>query len=175
MEIFTGIIIGIVIALILNIFIKGFMKGFNNAQDAQFLAGVNRAGKRRPEDVLKDISFLALALDNCKQELLEIVKEESTREQLENEVTKPKMVPIVFNSEEIACKYMGVEVPKYIKDENERWFEFESVAAFDGQNRAIVDDVSADYVTITDHEAKCSFFFKHITEAPVLKEKMDQA
>jgi len=175
MEIFTGIIIGIVIALILNIFIKGFKQGFNSARDAQFLAGVNRASKRSPEDVLKDISFLALAMDNCKQELLEIVKEEAAREQLENGINKPKLVPIVFNSEEIACRYMGVEVPKYIKDENDRWFEFESVAAYDDLNRAIVDDESFDYITITDHDANCSFFFKHIPDAPSLKENLEQA
>lgn len=151
-----------------------FLSFKNPKRDAEFLVGMkNATGKRTSEQIFADILFLTKALDACKQELVSIIEEEQLK--LEHENPTPKAVPIVYNSEEIACKFQGVDIPKYIKDENGKWFEFESLAAYDNLNRAIVDDVNRDYVTIRDEASNSAFFFRHIDQAPVLKEKLEQA
>lgn len=138
--------------------------------------GQDRAGTRCIKEILEEVNSLNDALYKCQAEITQLLS--MPNNELDNALSKvpveeSKLVKITFNSKEIACRYKGVDVPKYMKNENDEWFEFESLASYDNENRAIVDDSTKTYITIHDIPSNSGFFFKKLDVAPILNEKIE--
>ena len=138
--------------------------------------GQDRAGTRSIKEILEEVNSLNDALYKCQAEITQLLS--MPNNELDNALSnfpaeESKPVRITFNSKEIACRYKGVDVPKYMKNENNEWFEFESLASYDNQNRAIVNDSSKTYIIIHDIPTNSGFFFKKLDDAPVLNEKIE--
>lgn len=141
--------------------------------------GRARGGSRSVRDILAEVNWHNDELNKCKSELNELLtmSNDNTNflNSVSNEEEPQKLVNIVFNSKEIACRYQGVDVPKYMKNEHNKWFEFENIASYDDENRAIVDDVDKTYITIHDVPSNTGFFFKQLENAPILNKEIEDA
>lgn len=142
--------------------------------------GRSRGGTRSVRDILAEVNWHNEELSKCKSELNELLtmSDGAAGNFIDTPVVQqetPKLVNIVFNSKEIACRYQGVDVPKYMQNENNEWFEFEGIASYDDENRAIVDDVNKTYITIHDIPSNTGFFFKQLDSAPELKREIEES
>lgn len=183
-DIFLAIILSIPAFFFIKYFILPVFSARKMIRDLRD-AGKSRAGSRTVDIVLKDIIHHDAEIKKCNAELLELMEIYNKSGGVENELSstnkekkseQPKLVKIVFNSDEIGCKYKGIDVPKYLKDNKNKWFEFESLAHYDSQNRAIVEDAKSDYITIKDEILDCKFFYKKLKKEPkLLQENLDSS
>jgi len=135
--------------------------------------GKKNADSRDLKEILHEINWHDDELVKCRAELFqlfEIHKDDTDALLLAGSTPseKPRTVAITYNSKEIGCRYQGIEAPKYIRNDQNHWYELEGVAHYDNENKAIVDDVDAHYVTIHDVESKHGFFYKQLEGIPVL-------
>lgn len=140
-------------------------------------AGGERVGTRSVKQILNEVNWHNNELLKCQTELNKLLTLPDemllSLEQKHSDLEPTKTMNIVFNSKEIACKYQGLEISKYLKSENNVWYEFEGVASYDSENRAIVSDVSKNYITIYDKPTNTGYFFKELETAPFLKNEED--
>lgn len=181
METFT-IILLILIASIIISYVVLPMISLNLKIRRLNKLGRARAGSRSIKEILAEIVFHDDETAKCQAELNQLLTiaygspdSPVSSPTIEPPKEAPKQVQIVFNSKEIACRYQGVDVPRYVKNANNEWYEYENLASYDEENRAIVDDASLNYITILDVPSKSVFLFRQLSSAPVLtKENNDE-
>ncbi len=135
--------------------------------------GKDRAGQRSIKEILLEINFHNSELDKCKAELSYLMK--NSEEISEDEDFEEELTPVVFtfNSKEIACKHMGVDIPKYIKSDKNVWYEYDDIALFDKDKRLIINDPSKKYVIISNIISKTMYIFRELSLPPNLNEEID--
>ena len=120
--------------------------------------GKKNADSRGLKEIIEEINWHDEELIKCRAELFELfeIHKDDTDALLlagSTPAEKPRTIAITYNSKEIGCRYQGIEAPKYIRNDQNHWYELEGVAH---------------YVTIHDVESKHGFFYKQLEGIPVL-------
>jgi hypothetical protein len=171
MENFLLVVILMPIVLLTVFVLFPIFKGSMRIRELRKI-GTEKAGLRGVDEIFADINKHNEALHVCKAELTALL--ELQRGIIPAVVEEPKTVNIVFNSKEIGCRYKGIEVPKYVKQSNDSWYEFESLALFDNEGRAIVDDAKSNYITVNDSGTQSSFFYRELPTPPLLNLEIEE-
>lgn len=172
MENFLLVIVLLPIVLVTAFILIPVIKGTLKIRQLRKI-GAEKAGLRGIDEILAEINEHNDALHVCKEELTKLLQLQSGIKTPEP-VEPPKSVKIVFNSKEVGCQYRGIELPKYVMQDDKIWYEFESLAVFDADGKAVVDDAESNYITISDAPTQSSFFYRQLASPPVLNTEIEE-
>jgi hypothetical protein len=182
MDTFISLLLIVFVGIIVSSQVSVYLKQKEQIKKLKTLdeAAKQKAGTRGITEILEDVAKHDAGLKACQLEIIELIKLVDAGKAKPNllEIIPPKkskLVDIVFNSEEIGCRYKDLEIPKFLKSAEDNWYEFESIAVFDSHNKAIVDDAKAEYIIISNKDIKTDFFYKKLDKKPILNENLEMS